>query len=713
MNSQPTSSSEEQAYRVPSAVSLSTVIEQMNYCYMALTNIINSRSVLQYQTELDQLLNNLTIENIAGLDEIADFRESLMTATSDLSITEDERKVLQRVNTIRRDNAKYQALTNALSIPMLLIPQAGAAAPSPQLAFYGLLTAARATIDYTMQGNQLQSEELQSMWELKKRDLEAYKNLRLEAFRILVQLYKKYNLKEGDRLTEKTALNFSNIIQEGDPAKRLRLLLDNQRLYTGLIDWEYYVGMAYADMKQVNQAYKYLQNYISRRRATPLFREDNKLGLAALAMLSYNPKMDRDSKLTYIKLAKENLPNSGAGLAQIALQYQLLGEAGLGFDLMRSGLDNESSTDKDLLIWSIVQAQALIKQSPSVVRTLDQAVRSSSGMSVNGYLTYLAIFDENFAKEQKKLLTFEDFSSRHFNIIVGVFGYLAPPQLDYDNIKLRINSDQLTFNLSGLEVYRMTRKAGDVFVRQMTPVYKNAISREDLEDDLDFFKENPKAIPVIFRTLEEEKFYQVRQDINPRDIVPGGKLADRLSAFGEFTDGDLEDIREYCEEHQKKGAGIQLNLEDNLSNWRDNWFIFYGYGSDMPYANYALGQDKVLVGNPAEHHMATVRFLLNDMSRDEISLPFVPYIPWGMQGDFLVLKWSGPQNLVMVYKYNVDKRSLDLYSVQLDNATVEKDGTRISQEVTFFDKQVDLTAKPEELGLWDRFVLWIKYSWPW
>lgn len=103
-------------YRVQDAISLVNIIEQMNYCYMALTNIINSKSMLQYESELDQLINNLTVENIADIDEIADFRESLMDVTSDLAINEEERKVLRRLNTIRRDNVKYQAISNALSI---------------------------------------------------------------------------------------------------------------------------------------------------------------------------------------------------------------------------------------------------------------------------------------------------------------------------------------------------------------------------------------------------------------------------------------------------------------------------------------------------------------------------------------------------------------------------------------------------------------------
>lgn len=698
-------------YRTASAVSLSNVVEQMNYCYMALTNIINSRSMLQYQTELDQLLNNLTIESIAGIDEIASIRESLMAATSDLSINEEERKVLRRVNSIRRDNAKYQALSNALSIPMFLIPQNGGTAPSAQLAFYALLTAARTAVDYTMQGNQQQAEELQSLWEIKKRDLEIYKNLRLEAFRNLVQLYRKYNLKESDRLTEQTAQTFTNIIQEGNAAKRLRLLLDNERTYASLIDWEYYVGMAYADNKQVNEAYKHLRNYIVRRHATPLFRVDNKLGLAALALLSYNPKMDRESKLTYIKLAEENLLDNGAGLSQIALQYQLLGEPVPAFTLLRKGIDNEATTDKDLLVWSLIQEIGQLNKAPQVAKDFDQSIRMASGLSVNSYLSYLVLDGDNGLAELKKVLTFEDFASRHFNPFDGLF-WLGTPRLDYDNIKLRINSDNLQLRISDLSAYRMKISGRDAYITELTPVYKNVIKREKIEDELDFFKHNPKAIPVIFATIEEGKIYQVRPEIDLRELVPGSKIADRLSAFGELTDEDLEDIRDFCEDHPKQGGGILLNLEDDISIWRENWLWSSFDKTQIPTANTEAWLRSKGGKTDEEPPAFDVRLLLSKDDPVHAGIPFVPQLPWRAKGDFIVLRWSGPQSLVLVYKHNREERSMELYSVQFDEAK-GRDGLLHNIGATFIDKSVDLSQVPEQEGFWGAIARFFKNLLPW
>lgn len=675
-------------YRVKTTVSLANIIEQMNYCYMALTNIINSKTMLQYESELDQLINNLTVENIADIDEIAEFRESLMEVTSDLAINEEERKVLRRLNTIRRDNIKYQAISNALSIPMILVPGAGGAVvPTPQLAFYALLSAARSAVDYTVQGNQLQAEEIQSFWELRKKDLESFKNLRLEAFRLLVQLYKKYNLKESDRLTEQTALLFSNIIQEGDASKRLRLLLDNKHTYASFIDWDYYVGMAYLDIKQKAEACRYLHSYIDRRQATPLFRIDSKLGISALTLLTYDAGLSTGAKMDMLTLAKNNLPENGASLNQIALLYRQLGQSKEGFDLLRRGLDNERTTDKDLLVWTIVQGISVARPDAVSLKTIDRAVKSTSDISLNSYLSYLAASNTGgLPKELSTLISFDKFASRHFwgNGYVWIYGWLAGPKLDYDNILLNINSNRYQLDISDLEVYQMRITGGDVKIREMVSQHEGAVTREELEDEFDFFKSYPKAIPVLFHPLQDDACYVVRQNIDFNTLTPGSSLHDKLSAYGELSEDELQDIKEYCEDHQSKAQGIQLKLKDNT-----RWFGYYLWNSvaspePMRYLNYDVA--KLQHGRPYSPEDLTfeVSLKLNDMSSDSIKMPYKPLVPYGEEGEFIVLKWKGPQNLILTYKYTSNPKKMSLYSMQFENTQ----GNVLNYKI--YDRQVRL-----------------------
>ncbi len=101
------------------------VIAQMNYCITTLTNIVHNKSMTVLEHESDQLLNNLTMEQIIGLYEINDFRIELLDAVSRFEITEEERALLRRLQSIKRDNMKWAALSNALDPTMLLTGNAG------------------------------------------------------------------------------------------------------------------------------------------------------------------------------------------------------------------------------------------------------------------------------------------------------------------------------------------------------------------------------------------------------------------------------------------------------------------------------------------------------------------------------------------------------------------------------------------------------------
>ena len=53
------------------------VIAQMNYCTNALSNIINNKSMAVLDYESDQLINNLTMEQVGGIYQIQEYRTKL------------------------------------------------------------------------------------------------------------------------------------------------------------------------------------------------------------------------------------------------------------------------------------------------------------------------------------------------------------------------------------------------------------------------------------------------------------------------------------------------------------------------------------------------------------------------------------------------------------------------------------------------------------
>ena len=387
------------------------VIAQMNYCINSLTNIINNKSIVVLDHETDQLINNLTMEHVSNLYEIADFRGSLLETVGNLQITEEERNILKRVNDMKKDGMLWQSLSNALD-PTLLLFSGSTKSSKLQIGFMLLLTAARTSVEYKSDQHEQNIGELQSLWELRKKDMNDYIQLRKKALDLEYNLFHKYNLKEQDRLTEKNAIWFSDICKEPDARKRLRLLLDNRNTFAFLTDYYYHVGMAYIDLNNYIQAKPYLQEYISRYNKTPIFRYDEKSGCVALAMLAYDFTLNAIEKQKLIDVALKNLPNNGAALLQCVVTYLSdIKNAPKAYNLLRLGIDNPNMDNKDAMVMFSANMLEDIKQYKGIYTKLSEAVYSTPGLSLNSIIAYAMKdnYQNSFWMNYANLLNISDY----------------------------------------------------------------------------------------------------------------------------------------------------------------------------------------------------------------------------------------------------------------------------------------------------------------
>lgn len=363
------------------------VIVQMNYCINSLTNIIHNKSMSVLEHESDQLVNNLTMEQIIGLYEINDFRTDLIDAVGKFGITEEERNLIRRIQSIKRDNMKWVALSNALNPTMLLTgngPGFG-----PQMAFQTLLTAARSVVEYkTMQGEQ-NIEELQAMWDLRKEDLQTILQLRKSAQSIIFELYNKYNLSESDRLTESTATLFNEYITEVDASKRVRILQDNYKTYYKFPEYYYHLGMAYVDCKNYSKAKEAFITYLNMYKNAPILRFDERTGCIALTMLAHEKNLSITKKEELIDIAIKNLPSNSAAILQCAMTYIYdLKNYEKGFQLIRAGIDDPKATDRDLLFMAAANLIPCLNKNSITYRSLCETFSNSKYFSLDSYLTF-------------------------------------------------------------------------------------------------------------------------------------------------------------------------------------------------------------------------------------------------------------------------------------------------------------------------------------
>ena len=524
------------------------VIAQMNYCITSLTNIIHNKSISVLNHESDQILNNLTIEHIVGLPEINDFRIDLLDAVSKFSITEQERDLLKRIQSIKRDNMKWAALSNALDPTMLITGNAGIGM-GYQLAFQTLLTAARSVVEYQTMQNEQDIEELKAMWDLRKLDLENISNIRKEALRLTYRLFEKYHLSENERLTEATANDFSLYISDPDAAKRARLLEANGATYKHIAEYYYHLGMAYCDLNNYSKAKCYFEKYLEMYKRTPLLRYDEKSGCIALFMLANEKILSPEQKENLIDTALNNLPHNSAAILQCALVYLYeLSDYEKAFKLIRDGIEDPNASDRPLLFMAAAKMLPLTNSYPQLKSEICSLFNENSELTLDSYITYMINGVDDVWSGFNSLIKFENIS------ISGV------KQL-FNNKLQMVLPEKMVYDTSDILVFLEQHDENKITVTQLQPSYANGVDIEDIED-VNCFKYNKDLKYLYFNVLEPEKCLIVKQDLDYTKISTGEWH--RQSEFN-LSDNDIEEIIDFCKDNTPKDYLTRVDFKKSRS----------------------------------------------------------------------------------------------------------------------------------------------------
>ena len=483
------------------------VITQMNYCINSLTNIINATSVEELDHEIDHILNFLSMEQVAGMDEIHHFRNMLFTTATELQINQQEKNLLQQKQKLRRDQAKWNALSSGLNNAMMLIPGVGGNSFGPQLAFYGLLTAARSGVEFQNQSKQIDLDEMVELWALKKRDLESWKSLRSSAMDIVYNLYKQYHLKEFDRLTENSANLFNQISKESDPKKRLRLLLDNQQLLGNQLSYNYLLGISYYELGDYVKADKYFKAYEEKYNRLQLFRYDERSGLIALARLQALPNFPGYSKQSLIDIITYHLPQNGA--ANLACVISLLSDNKKieAAQLLRKALDKNDISDRQALLLTASKLIPELKNNSIEKNNLLDIISNYRQTSF-----FLGATLDLYGKDGinwnywNSILLFNKISYRPWFTL-----WLGHRQL---HKKFEIALPGKTIRDDSLKIYRIEKRKDEIKLIQESYSYKYGILKSEIFKRIKIIKDHPELLPIFFTTIIEDSIYFVKNKID-------------------------------------------------------------------------------------------------------------------------------------------------------------------------------------------------------
>lgn len=558
------------------------VIVQMNYCINTLTNIIHNKSMSVLEHEIDQLVNNLTMEQIIGLPEIRDFRIDLMDAASKFEITEEERIYMRRLQSMKRNNALWNSLAAALNPTILIVGPKGHVAV--QVAFQLLLAGTRIAVEYKSASGEQTIEELQAMWELRKEDLKTISELRLSAQGIVYELYNKYHLKEEQRLTEATANLFNEYVSEPDASKRLRVLKDHEDTYRHMAEYYYYLGMAYLDRHNYQEAKLNFNRYLTMYNKTPYLRYDERTGCIALARLTYEKDLSSDEKIDLINTTLKNLPNSSPALLHCAMIYiNDLKQYDKGFNLLRAGIDNSHASDPDILYMAVANLLPYMTNYPAIYNASVEMFNKSNNVGYTSYLTYLLNTDRNAWNKLVKLNTFTNCNSRTW--------YSLWMSKDFSRELQLTLPGKVVYTTNDASVYIESHDGDNVTIQQMNVSYKCGISEKAIEKVKCF-----KAIPnlrYLYIESVEPGVYVLKKNINTAHIERG--LWPRQSEFV-LSEDDLEDIVDFCEDFSSDSGDTDLILKDMKSTpktiqGKDNT-LFTFIGDTLRYKPFHSKQQK-------------------------------------------------------------------------------------------------------------------------
>ena len=517
------------------------VITQMNYCISSLTNIIHNKSMPVLEHESDQIVNNLNMEQTIGLTDINDFHVELLDAISKFEITEEEKQLMRRIGSIKRDNMKWAALSNALSPTMFVTGSQVGPGTAVQMGFQVLTTTARSVVEYKqMQGN-ANIEDLQAMWNLRKEDLLTINNLRKTALNITFNLYNKYRLSDSDRLTESSASAFCVYINEENVIRKIRLLEANFNTYKSYPDYYYYLGMAYLDASNYSKAKLNFQKYIAMYSEAPILRYDEKTGCIALSMLTYNKRLSQADKQNLIEVALKNLPHNSAAVLQCALVYIYeLNNQAKGLSLILSGIDDPEASDYDALFLAAAKFAPLFTLNSSLYRNFNSYFQSAN----LGVSTFLLWENRNgiLWKPISKSITFSDYTYRKwYQLWIGK--YFDP---DF-NIKL---PKRFSIDKSDTKIYWEHYDQNSLEIVELKFKNNGLISDEDI-NDIDCFKADKDLKYLFVETSEDKDGYYLKGNIDINKIK--SEEYPRLNEFT-LTQDDIDDIVDFCENHKQKDS---------------------------------------------------------------------------------------------------------------------------------------------------------------
>lgn len=491
-------------------------IAHLNHCIESLSKVITYKNRVVLMEEYYSIINNLTVEQLVGFSEIGEYRKLMLEKLNELIINETERDRVQRLTERKMKRVMMESVSNAIDQPWIAVNS-----------FSTIITAAKtvaqAAIDYNIKTEEIEEMADQQMWEITKQDMRYLTQLRVQAIDISLKLFEKHNLKESMRITESDMEYLSQILQEKDNEKKLRMLETKKESLQILPSYWYYLGDALIKNNKISKGLEAYAVYQQKYKATPLFRKDKISGLIALDILEYKKELSIQQKIELISVVEKNLPDNGGAMIACALYaFENINDPIKGVNLLIKCIDNNTITAKDEAITLLSIYIDKYKNNQRLLQVVQNSIANASSLEVNTYISFILNTANKVDMNQlwKGLDNIEvkaNFSNDWFGD-----GYSMK-----DKFTITIPS-RFRMDANWLGVLLETKDNENIKIASPDFFFTNTINKKDILSKVDALKKNEEELEYFFQKYPDDRL-MFRSEIDLSNCEEGVGIPSSIS----------------------------------------------------------------------------------------------------------------------------------------------------------------------------------------
>lgn len=300
----------------------------LNLCTVSVSQIVEYDDIRTLDQEYNTILNNLNIQNMPKDDALLDILKQLLNVITFFKIQEGDKVMLEKAYQHKMKNAIWKSVP---SVNVIL------AISDPKAVLFNLVTQiGTGYMNYRKEKSDIQLEQENQKWQLKRSAMEQINGLRRELFDAAWRLSKEYDFDDTLRLSERQIEQYNKILLDNIPERKYERLLSVKESFEAYPPFWYYLGHTateiHKEAEAVESFYEFLRltGYKTKNRQNvidngDLLREDHLCASCALE-LARLVSSDRNEMLRLLEIAVKVSGNASDVLQMCAMTYIALEE---------------------------------------------------------------------------------------------------------------------------------------------------------------------------------------------------------------------------------------------------------------------------------------------------------------------------------------------------------------------------------------------------